>query len=123
MNALIVDDSSAMRLILRKMLSEMGVAASEAANGAEAYRQLQEGSRPDFILVDWAMPEMNGLDFLLKVREEPSYAGLRIVMVTSESQPESVMRALSAGADEYVMKPFTKEVLRDKLALLGLAEA
>ncbi len=72
------------------------------------------------MLVDWNMPEMDGLQFVRAVRAERAYDGVPVIMVTSESGPEQVVRALTAGADEYAMKPFTAAVILEKLALLGL---
>jgi len=75
----------------------------------------------ELALVDWNMPEMNGFDFLLAVRANPSWKDMIIVMVTTETEMSQMQRALEAGANEYVMKPFTKDVLREKLQLVGLA--
>jgi two-component system, chemotaxis family, chemotaxis protein CheY len=120
MKILIVDDSSAMRMILRKMLTDLGASTSEAANGLEALKHLEGPEIPDALLVDWAMPEMDGYELLLQVRARPEYDAIKVIMVTSESRPESVQKALAGGADEYVMKPFTVEALDDKLILCGL---
>jgi len=72
-------------------------------------------------LVDWNMPEMNGLEFIRTVRAEQSYNGVLLMMVTTETEKENVVRALAAGANEYVMKPFTQEVILEKLQIFGLA--
>jgi two-component system, chemotaxis family, chemotaxis protein CheY len=74
----------------------------------------------DVMLVDWNMPEMNGYDFLRNVRSNPGYANIPFMMVTSETEMTQMSKALEAGANEYVMKPFTKEVITDKLSLLGV---
>ena len=74
------------------------------------------------VLVDWNMPEMNGLEFVQQVRSEKDYEDVKLMMVTTETQIEQMARAISAGADEYVMKPFTEEVISDKLRLLGIVE-
>lgn len=118
--ALVVDDSRAMRGILRRMLVEAGLDVIEAANGREALDRLHAGERCDVALVDWNMPEMNGIDFIRAVRADAAYSDIRLMMVTTETEMHQVTRALEAGADEYVMKPFTVDVVRDKLAILGI---
>jgi two-component system, chemotaxis family, chemotaxis protein CheY len=120
MQAMVIDDSRAMRTLLQRFLKQLGFEVCEATNGREALDRLQAGPSPDLALVDWNMPEMNGYELVLALRARPEFAGLRLVMVTTETEASQVERALQAGADEYVMKPFTPEVLRDKLALLGL---
>jgi two-component system chemotaxis response regulator CheY len=120
--ALVVDDSKAMRAILRRMLRDLGYEVLEAVNGREALDCLRESGAVDLALVDWNMPEMNGLDFLRAVRKEPTYRGMIMMMVTTETEMEKVMEALAMGASEYVMKPFTKEVILEKLQILGLAQ-
>jgi two-component system chemotaxis response regulator CheY len=118
--ALVVDDSRAMRAILVRILRECGFGVREAANGQEALDELGRGTLPVLALVDWNMPVMNGLEFLTQVRSLHTYDEMRVVMVTTECEPHQMTRALLAGADEYVMKPFTAEMLRDKLALIGV---
>jgi two-component system chemotaxis response regulator CheY len=120
--AMVIDDSRAMRGILRRMLVEAGLEVIEAANGREALDRLHAGETIDVALVDWNMPEMNGLEFVMAVRADPRFADLRLMMVTTETEMHQVVRALEAGANEYVMKPFTVDVVRDKLALLGVGE-
>lgn len=120
--AMVIDDSRAMRGILRRMLVEAGLEVIEAANGREALDRLHAGEMIDVALVDWNMPEMNGLEFVMAVRADPRFADLRLMMVTTETEMHQVVRALEAGANEYVMKPFTVDVVRDKLALLGVGE-
>ena len=75
----------------------------------------------DVALVDWNMPGMNGIEFVHSVRGQSKYAKMRIMMVTSETDVDRMLQALEAGADEYVMKPFTQEIIQDKLSLLGFA--
>jgi len=118
--ALIIDDSKAMRHILGKMLSGLGFEVAEASNGLEALEQLKLMGKPDLALVDWNMPEMNGYEFVRAVRAEQNYDGVLLMMVTTETEMENVVRALAAGANEYVMKPFTKEIILEKLRLFGL---
>lgn len=120
MQALVIDDSRAMRKILGQMLREMNLAVAEAGNGREALACLEKTGPVDVALVDWNMPEMDGFEFIQAVRADPRYAGLRLMMVTTETEMTQVARALEAGANEYVMKPFTKDIIREKLQLLGV---
>lgn len=118
MKALVVDDSRAMRMILAVILRKMSIDVSEAADGAAALDALADG--PDVVLVDWHMPVMSGLDFVVAARDTPySYRG-RIMLVTAETEVDQVVRALEAGADEYLMKPFNTEAVAEKLRLLDL---
>ena len=122
MRALIVDDSRFVRGFLRGMLEEKGIECVEAADGRAALDILREDEQFDLALVDWNMPVMNGLEFLTTVRSE-GYDSIKVLMVTTEAENDFIVRALDAGADEYLMKPFDEEALADKLAMLGLAEA
>jgi two-component system chemotaxis response regulator CheY len=119
MNALVIDDSKATRAVIGRLLGRLGYEVVEAGNGREGLERLSE-QKPRVVLVDWNMPEMNGLDFIRAVRADSRYRDLAIMMVTTESEASQVVRALAAGANEYVMKPFTPEILVDKLALLGV---
>ena len=121
MRALVIDDSKAMRCILGRMLRGLGFEVMEAANGREGLQRLQEKGKIDLALVDWNMPEMNGLDFIRTVRAEQSYDGVLLMMVTTETEMENVVKALAAGANEYVMKPFTQDVIVEKLQIFGMA--
>lgn len=120
MQAMVVDDSRAMRLILRRFLTGLGFEVTEAGSGVEAFEALSKGPAPQLVLVDRHMPEMDGLELLERVRAEPAYADMVMVMVTSESDHGEVTRALDAGADEYVTKPFTPDQFQQKLERLGL---
>jgi two-component system chemotaxis response regulator CheY len=110
-----------MRSILGRILRRLGFEIVEAANGREALERLQAIGKIDLALVDWNMPEMNGFDFVRAVRAEHMYDGVLLMMVTTETEMESVVRALAAGANEYVMKPFTQEVILEKLRIFGMA--
>jgi len=92
----------------------------EAKNGVEALEQIKRDPDVELMLVDWNMPEMNGLDFIRAVRSDRAFDAVRILMVTSESQSEQVIQALQAGANEYLMKPFNKDILVAKLNLLDV---
>lgn len=124
MRALVVDDSRAIRSVISRMLREMGYSVSDAGNGREALDLLtSSGLVPDLALLDWNMPVMDGFELLTEMRKDPKFAGTRIMMVTTETEMERMQAALAAGANEYLMKPFTPDALRDKLGLLGLATA
>ena len=122
MNALVVEDSTTIRMILRKFLGKLGFDVVEAGNGREGLDRLREMARADVVLVDWNMPEMNGVDFVRAVRADHKYDVLPLVMVTTNTELENVAEALSAGANEYVMKPFTLDMIREKLELLGIVK-
>lgn len=109
-----------MRAIIERMFSLLGLETTPASDGAEALRTLQSDPNFDLALVDWNMPKLNGLELVTAIRADESFKNLKIMMATTETEMERVMLALSEGADEYVMKPFTKEVLSDKLKILGL---
>jgi two-component system chemotaxis response regulator CheY len=119
MHVLIIDDSRALRAMIRKMLTEAGCQVSEAGNGREGLERLGEIT-PDVVLVDWNMPVMNGFEFLVAVRSDPARKDLPLMMVTTETEMAQMARALDAGANEYVMKPFSRDSLFAKFAVLGL---
>jgi two-component system chemotaxis response regulator CheY len=118
MRALVIDDSRTVRAIIGKILRDEGLEVVEAANGREGLERLREPPGAELVLVDWNMPEMNGLEFIKAVRAERAFDAVRIMMVTTETEQDQVIRALDAGANEYVMKPFTREILVAKLSLL-----
>ncbi|WP_432563876.1 response regulator [Kineococcus sp. SYSU DK003] len=120
MKALVVDDSRAMRKIIAGALRKLGYETVEAADGAEALEVLKSGSLPDLATVDWNMPVMDGLTFVTQVRANRDYRALTLMMVTTEAEHGQIVRALAAGAHEYLIKPFTVEALEEKLSLLGL---
>lgn len=120
MRVLIVDDSRTMRMLLRRMMNDIGVDdIVEAGDGQQALERCGE-SMPHLAMVDWNMPVMNGLEFVTALREQREYDKVKVMMVTSESSPRQVYEALKAGADEYAMKPVDREVIEDKLQLMGL---
>ncbi len=120
MRALVVDDSRAIRRIIGDMLRRLNYEVFEAAHGGEALVRLAEIGCPDVLLVDWNMPEMNGIELIRAVRSDPQYAELPIMMVTTETELERMAQAFVAGANEYVMKPFDQAMIADKLQLLGV---
>ena len=120
MRALVIDDSRAMRRIVGGVLEGLGYEVRQAGDGREALDVLGEGWVPELATVDWNMPVMDGLQFVSAARANPALRAVTIMMVTSESEQTQIVKALAAGAHEYVIKPFTADGLRDKLALLGL---
>jgi two-component system, chemotaxis family, chemotaxis protein CheY len=120
MRALVIDDSKTMRSIIGRTLRQLGFEIAEAGDGKEALERLTTVGACDVALVDWNMPNMNGYEFVQAVRADSAYAGMRLLMVTTESDAARVEQALAAGADEFVMKPFTAETLAGKLAALGV---
>lgn len=122
MKALVVDDSRPIRRIESEILKELGFETSDACNGKEALDSLQSEPLPNVVLVDWNMPEMDGLEFLKTVRKDERYADLVVLMVTTETETDQMLRALTAGANEYLMKPFQKDGLVDKLRLVGVVK-
>jgi two-component system chemotaxis response regulator CheY len=119
--ALVVDDSAVIRTVLTRILTGMGFEVLQAVNGKDALQKLQGIERPAIAMVDWNMPEMNGYDFIRSVRADARWRDMPLMMVTTETELEQVVRALAAGANEYLMKPFTPEMVQEKLAILGLA--
>ena len=112
---LLVDDARTVRLICRRVVSAMGFEALEAENGEVALQSVREHPDLDLILLDWHMPVMDGITFLKRLRSDKSLAQPRVVMCTTQNDIQDITDALTAGADEYVMKPFTEEIIRDKL--------
>ena len=119
MNALVVDDSRTIRMILAKTLRDLGFEVSEATDGADALAVLDAGFQAELLHVDWNMPTMSGIELIEALRNPPRSSTAKIVMVTTETEVPQVVRALTAGADEYVMKPFTPAAIQEKLQLLG----
>jgi two-component system chemotaxis response regulator CheY len=108
-------------MILARTLKELGFEVREAANGREALEVIEiEKTAVTLVLADWNMPEINGLELLKQLRQKPELASLVVVMVTTETELDQMAAALEAGANEYVMKPFTKDILVEKLQLVGI---
>ncbi|MEI8256621.1 MAG: response regulator [Deltaproteobacteria bacterium] len=121
MRALVIDDSRAMRAILGKVLREIHIECVDAKHGGDGLASLEADPHVDFVLCDWHMPEMDGCEFIRAVRAHPTLKALPIIMVSSESEGGRVATALEAGANEYIMKPFTPDAIMLKLQMLGLA--
>lgn len=122
MQTLIVDDSRAARAMVKRMLDQLGIESSQAEHGEEALRRLRDGEAYDALLVDWNMPIMDGLELVRALRAEKRFADLAVLMISSESDPRNIARALMAGADEYLVKPIDTGMLADKLRALGLLD-
>ena len=119
---LIVDDSRVIRKVAGRIVQSLGFVTREAENGAEAYAACK-AMMPDAILLDWNMPVMDGLEFLSRLRKMPAGMTPKVVFCTTENEVAQITRALAAGADEYIMKPFDKEIVRSKLQEVGLLAA
>lgn len=119
--ALVVDDSKAMRMLIGRLLKEIGFEVIEAEHGKRALEMIEgEGVEVELVLADWNMPEMNGIELLKKLRLWAGFPSIKFVMVTTETELDHMAEALEAGACEYVMKPFTKEILIEKLHMTGV---
>jgi two-component system chemotaxis response regulator CheY len=121
--ALVVDDSRAMRRIVASILEQAGFETLPAEHGQAALDLLAQGHVPDLACVDWNMPVMNGLELVTAVRANPAWRDITLMMVTTEGEQSRIVRALAAGAHEYLIKPFTSDAMLDKLSLLGLLPA
>jgi len=118
---LVVDDSRAIRRVAGDMLTRLGFKVAEAEHGAAAVAFCQK-TVPDFVLLDWNMPEMDGITCLRALRAMPLSPRPFVVMCTTENGMTKIQEALASGADEYIMKPYDQDVLRDKLEQIGLME-
>jgi two-component system chemotaxis response regulator CheY len=119
MNVLVVDDSRAIYSMVSQMLQEGGHVSIWAEDGLKAIEALSANNAIDIILLDWNMPNMNGLEFLEKNFKE-NFTKKPIIMMTTENSPEKIQKALSLNASEYIMKPFTKDILFNKFSLIEL---
>lgn len=123
MKALVVDDSTSMRNIIKAALKQMNLfdEIDEAENGKVALDKIEENGPFDIVFLDWYMPEMEGYDCLLEIRKNDALNDMKVMMVTTENQQENVIKAVMAGANEYLMKPFTPDMLEEKVKMvLGL---
>jgi two-component system, chemotaxis family, chemotaxis protein CheY len=118
-HCLIVDDSAVIRKVARRILEGLQFRISEAEDGAQALDHCRV-ALPDVVLLDWNMPVMDGYEFLRALRQLPGGKAPKVVFCTTENDIAHIARAMHAGADEYVMKPFDREILTSKLAQVGL---
>ncbi len=122
MKALVIDDSRVMRRIVSNILVDVGFETIEAENGQVALDQLESNDDVALCCIDWNMPVMTGFEFVVEARKRPKWRNVTLMMVTTEGEQDQIVRALAAGAHEYVIKPFTPEVIVDKLQFLGLVD-
>lgn len=124
MKLLVVDDSSTMRRIIKNTLARLGYKdILEGADGVEGWAQMDTNPDIDMLITDWNMPEMNGLELVKKVRGDVRFRDIPIIMVTTEGGKAEVITALKAGVNNYIVKPFTPQVLKEKLgAVMGIPE-
>ena len=122
MRVLIVDDSVTMRHLLQSVVATLPAETVEAADGCQALKILADQWPFDVALVDWDMPVMNGIEFVKAVRADSRFSGLKIMMVTADNSMEGVGKAINCGADDYLMKPLTGQMVIDKLRVLGLLD-
>jgi len=122
MKALVIDDSRVMRRIVAGTLASAGFEIVEAENGQVALDQMAAHDDIDLCCIDWNMPVKTGFEFVVEVRKHAQWRDVTLMMVTTEGEQDQIVRALAAGAHEYVIKPFTPEVILDKLQFLGLVE-
>lgn len=119
-HAMVVDDSRAVRKLLARTLEGLGYLVTQAEHGKIALELLRSQNEPvSLILTDWNMPEMNGFEFLTEIRKQTDFDAVPVIMITTETEMEHIAMALEAGANEYVMKPFTTQMLTDKIRLVG----
>ncbi|MEQ8604450.1 MAG: response regulator [Marivibrio sp.] len=116
---LVVDDSRVIRTVARRIIEELGFQVVEAEDGRIALDKSEE-ALPDAVLLDWNMPNMDGLEYLRALRQLPGGDQVRVVFCTTENDLRHIQEALAAGADEYIMKPFDAEIVKTKFDLLGL---
>ena len=124
MKLLVVDDSSTMRRIIKNTLARLGYKdVLEGADGLEGWEELNNNPDVEMLITDWNMPEMNGLELVKKIRADERFVDLPIIMVTTEGGKAEVITALKAGVNNYIVKPFTPQVLKEKLAaVMGIEE-
>ncbi|PZO86766.1 MAG: two-component system response regulator [Micavibrio aeruginosavorus] len=119
---LVVDDSRVVRKVARRIIEDFGFSCEEAEDGQKAY-EFCAAKMPDMILLDWNMPVMSGIEFLEKLRASEGGTAPKVIFCTTENDMAHITRAMGAGADEYIMKPFDAEIIGYKLSQLGLIDA
>ena len=117
-SVIVVEDDQVVSKLLSRVLSNRGFSVKVAQNGREAIKQLENPSPPDLILLDIILPFIDGIEILSKIRKTPNWEKVPILMLTSKSQEQTVVRAFSAGADDYVTKPFQIEELMMRIKRL-----
>lgn len=120
-SCLIVDDSRVVRKVASRIVQDLGLECREAEDGQKAYESCAQ-SMPDAILLDWNMPVMSGIEFLEKLRQMPNGSFPKVVFCTTENDIAHIQRAMQAGANEYIMKPFDSEIIETKFTQIGILE-
>lgn len=118
-HSLVVDDSKVVRTVCKKIMEGLGYQVMEAEDGQKALEQVAK-QIPEVILLDWNMPVMNGLEFLIAFRKSPQHENTKVIFCTTENDMSKIQEAITSGANEYVMKPFDEEIIKGKLQQLGL---
>jgi len=118
-SCLVVDDSKVIRMVARRILEELNFSIVEAADGQEALDACDQ-AMPDAVLLDWNMPVMSGIDFLRQLRQRNGGDDPVVVFCTTENDMDHIREAMAAGANEYIMKPFDKDIIEAKFAQVGL---
>ncbi|MCC6598494.1 MAG: response regulator [Alphaproteobacteria bacterium] len=120
-SCLVVDDSRVVRKVARRIVEDLGFSCTEAEDGQKAYDSCQQ-SMPDVIILDWNMPVMSGIEFLEKLRQMDNGQSPKVVFCTTENAFDHIQRAMNAGANEYIMKPFDSEIIKTKFIQIGILE-
>lgn len=118
-HCLVVDDSTTIRKVIGRMLQKMDCQVREAENGQVALDACL-AEMPDFIMLDWNMPVMSGIDFLRELRKTPGGDVPKVILCTTENEFEAIQMAMSEGANEFIMKPFNEEIIKEKLEIVGV---
>ncbi|HBN22495.1 MAG TPA: two-component system response regulator [Holosporales bacterium] len=118
-NCLVVDDSTTIRKVIGRMFEKMDFEVREAENGQIALESCLS-SMPEVIMLDWNMPVMSGIDFLRELRKAPGGDTPKVILCTTENEFEAIQTAMSEGANEYIMKPFNEEIIKEKLEIVGV---
>lgn len=121
-SCLVVDDSRVVRKVARRIAEELGFSCAEAEDGQKAYESCQ-ASMPDVIMLDWNMPVMSGIEFLEKLRQMKDGDRPKVVFCTTENDMAHIQRAMMAGANEYIMKPFDRDIVESKFLQAGILES
>lgn len=116
MKVLVVDDSKTMRVIVSRIIKELGYEVGEASNGKEAIDILKSDQSYTLVMADWNMPEMNGYDMVLNIKNDETLKKIPIIMVTTENEISNVQKAIEAGASDFITKPFKKETIQEKIS-------
>lgn len=116
---LVVDDSPTVRKVIGRIISEFGFSIVEAEDGQKALN-ICASTTPELIMLDWNMPIMNGMEFFKAFKENPNRKSVKVIFCTTENELSKIVEAIDEGADEYIMKPFNRDILHDKLIKVGL---